>query len=96
VVIVGGSGGKSDPFYNEIKTFAETNMANMGIMTQCVHSDRFRPDRRSGKAKVNEPAFVDNMLLKINAKLGGINFAPVVSERMKQVRLYTIRTCGRE
>jgi hypothetical protein len=71
-------------------------MANMGIMTQCVHTDRIRPDRRSGKAKVNEPAFVDNMLLKINAKLGGINFAPVVSERMKQVRLYTIRTCGRE
>jgi hypothetical protein len=89
MVILGGPAGKSDPFYNEIKTFAETNTANMGIMTQCVHSDRFRPDRRSGKAKVHERAFIDNILLKINAKLGGINFAPVVSERMNQVRLYT-------
>jgi hypothetical protein len=86
MVIVGGFAGKSDPFYNEMKTFAETNTANIGIMTQCILSDRFCPDR-SGKAKVNDITFVDNILLKINAKLGGINFAPVVSDRMKEVRV---------
>ena len=85
MVIVAGPG-KSDPFYNEMKTWAETDQAHMGIMTQCIKSDRFCPDR-SGKAKVNDCAFIDNMLLKINAKLGGINFAPVLSGRMAQVRL---------
>lgn len=50
--------------YEEIKRIAETYQS---VYTQCIVA--------SNLVKLNNPSFVSNLLLKINAKLGGRNWA---------------------
>ncbi|TPX32741.1 hypothetical protein SmJEL517_g04217 [Synchytrium microbalum] len=56
---------KNNPLYPDIKRVAETTL---GVMTQCVALPNLTKDR-------GLDMYVDNVTLKINAKLGGINTA---------------------
>jgi len=53
---------KIDEIYSNIKYLSETKF---GIMTQCVSQEKNR--------QFATPAYVNNLILKINAKLGGTN-----------------------
>ncbi|ELA42106.1 uncharacterized protein VICG_00747 [Vittaforma corneae ATCC 50505] len=55
---------KNSQRYEEVKRIAETYQ---GVYTQCMVA--------SNIPKLNNPSFVSNLLLKINAKLGGKNWA---------------------
>jgi eukaryotic translation initiation factor 2C len=57
-----------DAAYDKVKRASEHNV---GILTSCVKSSTInRRDRRTGDMDVS---FVQNILLKINAKVGGVN-----------------------
>jgi eukaryotic translation initiation factor 2C len=53
---------KQDEIYHELKTVAELRN---GLVTQCISQDNER--------KCTQPAFVANVMLKINAKVQGVN-----------------------
>lgn len=53
---------KLDEIYHELKTVAELRT---GLVTQCISQENER--------KCTSPAFVSNVLLKINAKIQGVN-----------------------
>ncbi|KCZ79933.1 hypothetical protein H312_02661, partial [Anncaliia algerae PRA339] len=55
---------KSSSIYNKVKAVAETYF---GVITQCILSKNLN--------KLTKPPFAANILLKINAKIGGTNMA---------------------
>ncbi|KAG6836649.1 hypothetical protein H0H93_005479 [Arthromyces matolae] len=62
--------------YREVKSFGDILQ---GVATQCVKwSRKLSNDARDGRAN----QYMNNLILKINAKLGGINFVPS-SDAMK-------------
>lgn len=62
VLVVLGGAGKNSPFYSPLKNIAETVL---GIVTQCVTDQSIT--KRCNAATIN------NILQKLNAKLGGTN-----------------------
>ncbi|KAI3378394.1 hypothetical protein SNEBB_008915, partial [Seison nebaliae] len=56
---------RSDKHYSDIKTICELKL---GIMTQCIKSNNIDPKR-------SNPNFLQNVCLKINEKLKGINYS---------------------
>ncbi|KAI3387227.1 hypothetical protein SNEBB_001627 [Seison nebaliae] len=56
---------RTDKHYSDIKTFCELKL---GIMTQCIKSSNIDPKR-------SNPNFLQNLCLKINEKLKGINYS---------------------
>lgn len=62
----------ADPIYSDIKKAAN----ELGVTTQCLKlnvDDRFMMDDRGKINKICGATFVNNMLMKMNAKFGGIN-----------------------
>lgn len=59
----------SDPIYNTIKRVCELHV---GIPSQCFDASKFSKQFSGGNAKPE--GYFNNILLKVNAKLGGVNF----------------------
>jgi len=64
--------GKQDERYSQVKQAAERE-GQAGVLTQCVKVKNFENSM---------PAIVNNILLKLNAKLGGINHVPILDDGM--------------
>ena len=77
-------------FHARLKKLAETKDGGVGIMTQCVKPEGFyttgRPPREKDP-KLFDQKTLENLLAKINAKPGGINFIPAPDKYSQQVDL---------
>jgi hypothetical protein len=77
---------KGSPLYSHVKQAAELHV---GILTQCIVAANISNPRSPDP----KPATVQNILLKINAKLGGVNHVislpPPTKAQLKNIDLFT-------
>jgi eukaryotic translation initiation factor 2C len=62
---------KPSPFYAQVKQAAELSSNRVGILTQCILAQNFKP--KPPKRMDNRSSTVQQLLLKVNSKLNGVN-----------------------